>query len=659
MKKYILASKFIFGYLLFVLVVSGTAKASQVMFLQTEKDKPYLKNQVELVSKFYGLDVQYLTLGSKGVNIQNISKDNKLLAVLISPKALNYISPKFIDGIKKEIPFLVLGITSNNITSKNLINWSGGAISNCTINPKHNVPNILAVNDNKKIARQLSGQKIPYQEIEGYHFITVEKGNFQIILENKNNDKTYPIFFKTKSNGREIFLSTKLQTSPKKVNRVDLFVEIAPLFIFLKYAGGDYCWHAVENSANLTIDDPWLTKSYGYLNYEGLLKEMEAHNFHTTIAFTPWNFDRSEPEVVSLFRDHPDRFSICIHGNNHDHYEFYKYKTDFGDPWPAKPLKIQRPNIEQALARMDKFQNLTGLPYDRVMVFPHGIAPAETLGVLKKYNFLATVNSGNVPLGSQKPSDPFFDFRKVTLQFENFPSINRFSAKKVKDYDIFIDLFLDNPILYYCHQDFFEKGIDAFNSIAGTVNSIQPDIVWQSLGNVVHHFYLEKLREDGNYDILAYSSDIILTNKHSHDTKYILQKEEAGSILVKQVTVQGQTYPYNSGKRKVFVTVDVPKGKSQRITIVYQNQFDLSSVDISKNDFRINLLRKFSDFRDLILSRNAILQAFVNFYYKSGFYKFGIKRLLIVFALLVTAVFFVCLSVRKRRKVFNCDGFIK
>ena len=30
--------------------------------------------------------------------------------------------------------------------------------------------------------------------------------------------------------------------------------------------------------------------------YKGLLQEMQKVNFHTTIAFIPWNFDRSRPE---------------------------------------------------------------------------------------------------------------------------------------------------------------------------------------------------------------------------------------------------------------------------------------------------------------------------------------------------------------------------
>ncbi len=114
---------------------------------------------------------------------------------------------------------------------------------------------------------------------------------------------------------------------------------------------------------------------------------MEKHNFHTTIAFIPWNYDRSEARVVKLFRNHPDRFSISIHGDNHDHGEFENPKSE-GHHAAA---------LKQALARMEQFQRLTKIPYDPVFVFPHVIGPEEVLEKLKTYNYLATVNSTNVP----------------------------------------------------------------------------------------------------------------------------------------------------------------------------------------------------------------------------------------------------------------------
>lgn len=136
-----------------------------------------------------------------------------------------------------------------------------------------------------------------------------------------------PIFVDSEGSAG-VFIQTRhaTQTSTKE-NPVELFSSLAPILMFVREAAGKQGWHTNGHYANLTIDDAWLTQPFGNLDYQGLLREMGKANFHTTIAFIPWNFDRSRPEAVSLFRSHPDRYSIVVHGNNHDHQEFYDYDT--------------------------------------------------------------------------------------------------------------------------------------------------------------------------------------------------------------------------------------------------------------------------------------------------------------------------------------------
>src|SRR4029077_9053876 len=98
----------------------------------------------------------------------------------------------------------------------------------------------------------------------------------------------------------------------------------------------------------------------------------------------------------------------------------------------------------------------THVPHDPVMVFPHAISPVETLAVLKRYNFAATVNSINVPLGAEAPADPEFALRTATMAFSNFPSLRRYSAEAPRpESQLAIDAFLGNPMLFYVHQGFF------------------------------------------------------------------------------------------------------------------------------------------------------------------------------------------------------------
>ena len=235
------------------------------------------------------------------------------------------------------------------------------------------------------------------------------------------------------------------------------FSSLAPFLLFLNYAAGDYGWHMDGHYANLTIDDPWLIEPYGHLHYRALLEEMEKHNFHTTIAFIPWNYDRSRADVVDLLRAHPERYSLCIHGNNHTHREFGGY----GD----SPLKEQTANLRQAVARMEKFRELTGISYDRFMIFPAlRLPPKRHFAALRASDFLGTANSQNVPAGSSMPADPTFLLRPYTLDYANFLSMFRYSAEgPITRMEIAIQAFLGNPLLFYGHEKLFDNGIGEFD----------------------------------------------------------------------------------------------------------------------------------------------------------------------------------------------------
>jgi hypothetical protein len=417
-----------------------------------------------------------------------------------------------------------------------------------------------------------------------------------------------------------------------------VFASLAPQMIFLRHAGGERAWHTPGRYANLTIDDAWLREPYGYVNYAGLLREMERHNFHTTIAFVPWNFDRSQPALVSLFRTRRDRYSICIHGNNHDHQEFGAYDS--------KPLSGQANDVKQGLARMAKFKQLTQIPYDPVMVFPHSIAPGQTLAILKRYNFWATANSLNVPMGSGAPADVEFALRPATLVFSNFPSLRRYSAEApVPESQLAVDAFLGNPMLFYVHQGFFASGIEGFNKTADTVNRLQPGTQWRSLGEIAKHLYLQRLRDDGTYDVRAYSGTIRLLNDQKRTMTFSVEKDENFEIPLTAL-VDGQPYPYERSTGRLRMQLQIPAGASREIAIQYTNDFDLASTDISKSSLRIQGIRRLSDFRDDVVSRTAVGRWFIRSYSENGA---DWNRAVAGSIILIAAIAVCTIAKRKRR----------
>src|SRR5579863_7202962 len=137
------------------------------------------------------------------------------------------------------------------------------------------------------------------------------------------------------------------------------FREIAPLVLFLRRAFGEACWRpANPPTASFIVDDPPLWKRYGFLDYSKLLAMMDQSNFHTSIAFIPYYWKKTVPSTVQLFRERPERLSVCFHGNDHT----------------AAELASQEPQqlnsmLATAKKRMESFTQRTGIPCDNVIVF--------------------------------------------------------------------------------------------------------------------------------------------------------------------------------------------------------------------------------------------------------------------------------------------------
>ena len=598
-----------------VVISSVYLHAADVLYISSEGKSNQAAQNIETVTQFYGLSERRFDVRAKEETQKIISaiRDPGTLAVVIAPQALPILDrDQLIDAargnVARRVPILITGI-DEQISSELLARWSNGSVIRCSTKSVEAGQVLYQMQKVPEITRQLSGSELLAGNTEIRYFTTT--GSSASIIEALWRGEPLPTFVRARVRNSEIFLSTLQSTT--KVDSVAspyeapaMFARLAAEFTFMRYVGGDFIWHTPGAYANMTIDDAWLRQPYGHVDYDGLLQEMERFNFHTTIAFIPWNFDRSEAKVVSLFRSHPDRFSVCIHGNNHDHKEF--------DDYADKSINVQTDNVKQSLARMAKFRELTGISYDDVMVFPHSIAPEQTLASLKRYNFLATVNSVNVPMDATAPKNAEFLLRPATLEFANFPSVRRFSAESpIPQSQLAIDAFLGNPMFFYVHQGFFASGIDAFDPVATRVNRLDPTVRWCGLGEMAEHLYLTKLRSDGNYDVRAYTSAVRVENPRPRAIEVFFQKDEDFRMPV-SVSIDGEPRPYERIGNRLGMQFVVPAQGSAKVVITYANDLNLAGVDISKRSVRVLALRQLSDFRDNFVSKSAVGRDFIRLY---------------------------------------------
>jgi hypothetical protein len=600
---------------LVVLISASCCYSADLVFARSPQGSSAEQGQLEVATTFYGLNLKVVVVNSADDDIafRELVAREETVGIAIAANALTVINEtallQALHGRTSTVPVLILGVTPD-VDPSVLRSWSGGATSGSRslgspLHPKYVFGRIDG------LTLQLSDLEVPLRAGDLSYLVLEEHTAAQRIMSVRDGDEFVPVFIENMVQRQNLFVAAALpsdESTSAGEGVVNTFVETAPAVMFVRYCVGERGWHALHHYANLTVDDPWLRQPYGYVDYEGLLEEMERHKFHTTIAFIPWNYDRSEPAVVSLFRNHPDRFSIAIHGDNHDHKEFTDYKS--------RPLPVQIADLKQSLARMEKFRGLTGIDYDHVMIFPHSIPPEKTLAALKTYNYLATINSANVPQGDTKPSSPLFALRPVTLSFAGFPSVSRYSiATPITRALLAINDYLDNPLFFYGHSDDFAKGVDAFDAVADEANKLQPDTEWRSLGEIVRHLYLLKLRKDSNYDVLGFSNDICLDNVSRADSTFYVRKQETEPQTINSVTVDGQPYPYRVENGYLNAGVPVPAGRTRCVVIRYQNDLQLASISPSEHSSVVYLLRMASDFRDIYLSKSTTGLAFVRFYY--------------------------------------------
>jgi peptidoglycan/xylan/chitin deacetylase (PgdA/CDA1 family) len=606
---------------LFVLLLIGatTCKAEEEVVLLRRSVPPYGEQQIRDLANYYGLDLDTVDLDKESVTYAvSRLKATHVLAVLISQDVLSTLDYRQVQTALQrrkgtDIPTMVFGIRSSK-DARDLQRWSGGAIRACAPAAKGLQPMTLRVTTEIGLGGALAGWELPATTRPTCHLQLEPSAKAEVMLALRGNSWSAPTLVRVEIGHSEVYFAPHLQLfdtswvgKPAELPRA--FSSMAPFILFFRHATGDRIWHLDGHYANLTIDDPWLAEPYGHLNYMSLLAEMEKHNFHTTIAFIPWNFDRNEPDVVALFRAQPKFFSISIHGNNHDHREFGGYDTN--------PLEEQIANIKQAIARMEQFRVSTGIPYDRIMIFPHEVAPEQTFRILKTYNFLATANSVNVPSDLPFPTDPVFLLRSYTLDFANFPSLFRYSTLgPIPKTDIAIQSFLGNPLLFYGHENLFQQGIGEFDGFADFVNQLAPDTRWTSLGDIARHLHLIRRREDGDFDVRMLSDEMVLKNPTHRNALFHIEREVDSSTRIRTLKIDGTSAIFERSANTVTLQMSIPGNQARNIKITYVNDMDLQHQEIRKTSIYVFFLRMVSDFRDIYLSRIPLGGVITQAYYR-------------------------------------------
>jgi hypothetical protein len=367
--------------------------------------------------------------------------------------------------------------------------------------------------------------------------------------------QTVPVFV---TSVRLIDIDARL-TAPNFDIRDHLFSSV-PVVSYLRWAFPSSSWNAPEANACLVIDDPLLRSRYGFVRFRELLSLMKQFRFSTSVAFIPWNWRRNDGEVVKLFRDNPDSYSLCVHGCDHTAAEF-----------GTSDRQRIRAVASEAARRMSLHEQRTGLAHDHVMVFPQGVFSAEAIPELKHASFHAVVNTevhANPPAERKLRISDVWDVAVMT--YGDFPIYTRRNPAQGVE-NLAFDLLLGKPCLVVIHHDFCRDECAPLLQFIDQLNALKVPLTWRPLGEVVRRSYRQKELSADSVEIEMYGTELRVNNRSDQRKRFIIRRRESEPSAVKEIRAEPDQIAWLFSKGHVIFEIELNPGENRTVSIKFRD----------------------------------------------------------------------------------------
>lgn len=315
------------------------------------------------------------------------------------------------------------------------------------------------------------------------------------------------------------------------------FMALLPLVHYLRELAGEGAWQYPPLRGSVILDDPNLHwRSYGFVQYADLVRHAEAHDYHISMAMIPFDGWFAHPGACRLFREHADRISLIMHGNNHTYEEFMQ-------PMPANVCEAY---IHQALSRIEKFESRTGVGVGRVMVAPHGRSSQEMLRAMLGSGIEAMISDSPHPwrpVDSRNPPEmPTARWEPAEMVVGGFPIIPRFCLLSYPNEEIVLRGFLNLPLIFAGHQWDLAWGLDILEERAGQVNALG-SVRWMSPADIARTNYAFRRRGD-TLQIRLFSRRARVMIPEGIQTIEVMTPRVHGQTQDEMIGCGDQVYPF-------------------------------------------------------------------------------------------------------------------
>jgi hypothetical protein len=375
------------------------------------------------------------------------------------------------------------------------------------------------------------------------------------------------------------------------------FSRLVPLMVFLRIALGNRIWRSGRSQGCFIIDDPLLRRRYGFLEYSKLLEAMSGQMFSACIAFIPWNYRRSRKQIAELFSTASSSLSLCVHGCDHTRGEF-----------AAASVDELHDRARVALERMEAHSELSGLPFDKVMVFPQGLFSQPALKALDGCGYLAAVNTDPCPSNMPRAL-ALKDLMDVAVtKFGGVPLFTRHCPRDVAEFAF--DLFLGKPALVVEHHGYFRNGYSDLRNFVRRLNEIDEELEWGSLAGICRRACLQRVGPDGQVHVRFYANRFAFTNRGTQSTTYVFSRLHASGGPLPAVTINGRPWPREQEGDSLTIRLTLEAGGAAELEILPENPTDAAALywkPTKRYHTRVLVRRILSEFRDNHVDTSAWL----------------------------------------------------
>ncbi|SFI17572.1 hypothetical protein [Bradyrhizobium sp. Gha] len=365
------------------------------------------------------------------------------------------------------------------------------------------------------------------------------------------------------------------------------FAGAVPLVLYLKWSFRGVCWTTSETNACLIIDDPPLWPRYGFLDFGELLHLANKQTFATTVAFIPWNWQRTNCDTVAAFLKNSGKLSVCVHGCDHTRGEF-----------AARSAELLDRKLKTAKRRMQSLLNKTALDHENVMVFPQGAFSPEAVSALKRNGFVAAVNTEVAPADEASNETTLADLWSVaSVRYGGFSIFTRrYIHHGIENFAF--DGILGKPCFIAAHHDIFRGHGSELAEFLRQLASLRWKLCWRTLGHAVVRSYSIK-PGDGTSLVRMFAEQLRIENMEAVTRRIQVVKEEPQVVSLKNVTVNQEVVAHEYMDGCLRVILDIPPGRTADIRCVYHEQPDAfrGSESVSYR-LRVAARRYLSELRD-------------------------------------------------------------